>query len=224
MYKTEAHIHTLPSSSCAKHTPREMVRLHKDAGYDTVILSDHFAAHHFRKLGDELSFADKVELMWQSYLEAKDEGEKLGVTVLFSVELSLGGNHYLLYPVTVEFLRLREDVFEMSLEDFHAHAKQHGITLIQAHPYRDGKNQPQPRYADGFEVINTNPRHENFTAQTIAFAEAEQKPMTCGSDAHRVEDVGGCAILSEERITSIEQYLALLMAGKLTLSVTEEKE
>ena len=84
MFKTEVHMHTYPVSSCSKLSPREQVRLFKEAGYDTVFVSDHFSPHHFKKLGEHLSFAQKVDMLCDAYLEAKDEGDKIGLTVLFS--------------------------------------------------------------------------------------------------------------------------------------------
>ncbi len=222
MFKTETHIHTWPPSYCAKLGPRQVVRLHQEAGYDTLIISDHFAGYHFNKLGDQLTFAEKVDVMWNNYLEAKDEGDKLGIVVLFSVELSLAPNHYLLYNVTREFLCSREDVFRLSPEEFYGHAKAHGITIIQAHPYRDGKCVPCLDYVDGFEVFNTNPRHENYNEKTLELARKHGKLITCGGDVHRPEDLNRCAVLSEERITGIEQYLRLMREGKLTISVEGE--
>ena len=78
MFKTEAHLHTYPVSSCAKLTPVEQVRLFKEAGYDTIIVSDHFSPHHFKKLGEDLTFAQKVDKLCDAYLEAKAEMEKVG--------------------------------------------------------------------------------------------------------------------------------------------------
>ncbi len=222
MYKTETHIHTSPISSCSRIAPREMVRLYKEAGYDTLLISDHFAAHHFKKLGEELSFAQKVELFCRAFDEARDEGKKLGIEVLFSAELSLHGNHYLLYGITKEFMLLREDIFDISLDEFYAHAKAHGLTIIQAHPLRDGKCTPHPHHVDGFEGINTCARHNNRNDEVLALAKQYGLPITCGSDAHRREDIGRCAMLSEEKITSVEQYVELLMQGKLTPFVSED--
>ena len=105
MFKTEAHLHTRPVSSCGKLTPVEQVRLFKEAGYDTIIVSDHFSSHHFKKMGEDLTFAQCVDKLCDAYLEAKAEGDKLGLTVLFSVELSFHKNHYLLYGVTREIGR-----------------------------------------------------------------------------------------------------------------------
>ncbi len=216
MFKTETHMHTRPVSSCSKVPPREMVRYFKEAGYDTVFVSDHFSRHHFAKMGEELTFEQKVDRLCDAYLEAKDEGDKLGINVLFSVELTLKGNHYLLYRVSREFLKLRSDIFEITLDEFYNHAKAHGITIIQAHPHRDEKCKPHPHHVDGFE-INVNPRHENYNERTMVIAKEYGVPISCGADAHVPEDVGISAMLSDVEITSVEQYLELLFAGKLTL-------
>lgn len=218
MFKTEAHLHTYPVSSCAKLTPVEQVRLFKEAGYDTIIVSDHFSPHHFKKLGEHLTFAEKVDKLCDAYLEAKAEGDRIGLTVLFSVELSFHKNHYLLYGVTREFLKLREDIFDIDIDELYAHLKAHGVTIIQAHSHRAEKCVPHPHHVDGFE-INCCLRKENFNERTMQVAKEYGLPLTIGSDCHRPEDVGVSATLSEEKIESIEQYLELMRTGKLILSI-----
>lgn len=217
MFKTETHLHTWPVSSCSRIVPREMIRLYHEAGYATVFVSDHFARYHFDRLPEGLSWKEKTAMLCAAYEEAKEEGESLGMNVLFSPELSVAGNHYLLYGVEPEFLDLREDIFDMTIADFRAHALAHGITMIEAHPYRDGKYFPTPEYVDGLEVYNANPRHENFDDEAVALAKKYNLPMTAGSDAHLLQDIGLAAMISDEPITSISQYLKLLRAGKLKL-------
>ncbi len=218
MFKTEAHLHTYPVSSCAKLTPTQQVRLFKEAGYDTIIVSDHFSPHHFKKLGEDLTFAQKVDKLCDAYLEAKAEGDRIGLTVLFSVELSFHKNHYLLYGVTREFLKLREDIFDIDIDELYAHLKAHGITIIQAHSHRAEKCVPHPHHVDGFE-INCCLRKENYNERTMQVAKEYNLPLTIGSDCHRPEDAGVSATLSEEKIESIEQYLELMRARKLILSI-----
>ena len=191
-----------------------MVRAYHEAGYQTMFISDHFAASHFKKLGDQLTFEDKVHILYNSYLKAKKEGERYGMNILFSVELSLCSNHWLLYGVDLDYLLLRPDIFDMTLDEFHTHAKAHGITIIQAHPLRDGHNVPHPEIVDGFEVINTNPRHENYDEQVFALAKEHHLLMSAGSDAHRDEDIAGAAMLSETEIKTVDDYLTLLKSGK----------
>ena len=218
MFKTEAHLHTRPVSSCGKLTPVEQVRLFKAAGYDTIIISDHFSRGHFKKMGEDLTFEQCVDRLCDAYLEAKAEGDKVGLTVLFSVELSFHKNHYLLYGVTREMLKLREDIFDIDIDELYAHLKAHGVTIIQAHAHRAGKCIPHPDHVDGFE-INCCMRKENFNEKTMTLAKECGKPLTIGSDCHRPEDVGVSATLTEEKIDSIEKYLELMRAGKLILSI-----
>ena len=218
MFKTEAHLHTRPVSSCGKLTPVEQVRLFKDAGYDTIIISDHFSRGHFKKMGEDLTFEQCVDRLCDAYVEAKAEGDKVGLTVLFSVELSFHKNHYLLYGVTREMLKLREDIFDIDIDELYAHLKAHGVTIIQAHAHRAGKCIPHPDHVDGFE-INCCMRKENFNEKTMTLAKECGKPLTIGSDCHRPEDVGVSATLTEEKIDSIEKYLELMRAGKLILSI-----
>lgn len=218
MFKTEAHLHTRPVSSCGKLTPVEQVRLFKEAGYDTIIISDHFSRGHFKKMGEDLTFEQCVDRLCDAYVEAKAEGDKVGLTVLFSVELSFHKNHYLLYGVTREMLKLREDIFDIDIDELYAHLKAHGVTIIQAHSHRAGKCIPHPDHVDGFE-INCCLRKENFNEKTMTLAKECGKPLTIGSDCHRPEDVGVSATLTEEKIDSIEKYLELMRAGKLILSI-----
>ena len=217
MYKIETHLHTKPVSACARFEPEEMIGFYKDAGYSTVFISDHFSPSHFDKLGDELTWAQKVDLLYESFIRARKKGEELGITVLFSPEYSLHDNHYLIYNTTPEFLKSREDFFEISLEEFYHYAKEHNVSIIQAHPYRDGKCTPQPNYVDGFEAINSNPRHENFDEKVFSLAKKYQCLLSAGSDAHRSEDIAGAAVLSPYEVKTADEYLDLLKSGKAKL-------
>ncbi len=217
MYKIETHLHTKPVSACARFEPEEMIGFYEKAGYKTVFISDHFARYHFDKLSEHLSWQQKVELLYDSFLRAKEAGEKAGINVLFSPELSLLGNHYLLYNVTLDFLKSRDDFFTMTLDEFSSCAKENGITVIQAHPMRDGKCIPQPLFVDGFEVINSNPRHENFDEKVLAMAKEYKLLISAGSDAHRTEDIAGAAVVSPYEIKTTDEYLELLKSGEAKL-------
>ena len=70
---------------------------------------------------------------------------------------------------------------------------------------------------DGFEVINSNPRHENYDEQVLALAKEHDLLMSAGSDAHRTEDIAGAAVLSPYEIKTTEDYLNLLKSGEAKL-------
>ena len=42
LFTIETHLHTAQGSACAVSTGEEMARAHKAAGYDAIILTDHF--------------------------------------------------------------------------------------------------------------------------------------------------------------------------------------
>lgn len=219
MYKTETHLHTYPVSACSRLSPEELIRLHKEAGYDTVIISDHFARYHYEKmeehLGKKLTWEEYVDVFATGYERAKHAGEQCGLCVLYAVELTLGVDHFLLYGADRSFLMLRQDIFDLTAAELYAHAKAYGVTVIQAHPLRDEKCTPYPDCVDGFEVFNSHPRHRNHNDEVLELA--KQYPhllRTAGSDVHQSVDVGGTAVLSEEPITSVEEYLVLLHSGK----------
>ena len=105
----------------------------------------------------------------------------------------------------------------MPKDEFYKYAHAHGVTVVQAHPYRDGKNTPDsPDVIDAIEVYNTNPRHENFSDNALAYAKEHNLPVTGGSDTHRLEDIGRGGVLSDEEIKTADDYVRLLMSGKLT--------
>ncbi len=213
MYKTEPHLHVSEVSPCAKLSARETVKLYREAGFDTVFVSDHLKKVYYEKQGD-IPWTEKTRRFLSGYEAAKAAGEEYGVTVLPSCELQLCGspNHYLLYGFDETFLN-REDLFDLTPAALYAYAKEHGVLVIQAHPYRDGTNKPMPDCVDGFEARNSNPRHENFSEKTFALAKEHGLIATAGSDSHRTEDVALTGILTAQRIESTDDYIRALRTG-----------
>lgn len=216
MYKIETHLHTIPVSSCAHFSPEEMTRFYKDAGYSTIFVSDHFSPYHYKKLGN-YTWEEKNAMLYDSYLRAKAVGDEIGINVLFSPELSCDGNHFLLYNATLDFLNSRSDFFDMKISEFREYSQKYGITIVQAHPFRDEKCVPKPEHVDGFEVINANPRHENFDEKAIAIAKEYDLLMSAGSDAHQKEDIALAAVVSPYEVKTTEDYLNLLRSGEAKL-------
>ncbi len=217
VYKTEPHLHVCEVSRCSHLTAKEMMERYADAGYSTVFVSDHLTRSYFERLGD-IPLAEKVDGFLGGYAAAKPIGEALGMTVLLAVELCLDAypNHYLLYGIDRDFL-LREDLFSLSLEALFDYAHSRGVTVIQAHPYRDGKTAPHEAFIDAIEAHNPNPRHENYTERALAFAREHGFPVTGGSDAHRPEDVACGGVITEQKIRTTADYVDAVLSGNLRL-------
>ena len=221
MFKTETHLHVAEVSRCSRLNAKDAIRLCYEAGYNTVFVTDHFSRMYFKNLGD-IPWADKIKIFMNGYEEAKKEGDKLGVNVIFAIELTVdktptgNHNHYLVYGVDEDFLNKSEDIFDLTIEEFYPYAKENGLLVIQSHPIRDRKYVPTPESVDGFEAINTNPRHDNYDDEVFELAKQYELPVTAGSDTHRPEDIVG-GILTESEIKTVEDFINMFNNGEIKL-------
>lgn len=216
MYKTETHLHVAEVSPCGKIKAAEMVRLYHEAGYQTIIVSDHYGSPHFKALG-EIPWEEKTAIFISGYYRAREAGKKYGMNVLLAAEISFdeSPNHYLVYGITKEFMDAYPEFFKMPVAEFYKIAREHNLLMIQAHPFRDGHCFPTPEYADGIEVYNSNPRHEDFSDKAEKVAEENGLFRIGGSDAHRLEDVAGSGIMTELEIKTTEDFIAVVKRGEL---------
>lgn len=218
MFKTEPHLHVSEVSRCSKLTASDMVMRYYEAGYKTLFISDHFQQNYFDSLGD-ISWKNKIKKFLTGYESAKKAGEQLGINILLSAEIQFNNscNHYLLYGIDEAFLKNRPDVLDMTIETFYPYAKEHGVTVVQAHPYRDNFCTPTPDFVDGLEVHNSNPRHKNFTERVVETALSFKKPMTAGSDSHCIEDVALSGVITEKEICTVGDYVQMLISNELKI-------
>ncbi len=224
MYKIETHLHTAEVSACGHLCAAEMMRLYAEAGYSTVVVTDHCKKGYFDRCGD-LPWEEKAAMFFRGGEAAKEAGEPLGLTVLTAAELSFkktAPNDYLVYGFDREFLTAHPDVFEWELSRFHEAARARGMLVIQAHPHRDGNCRPTPEFVDGFEIYNSNPRHEDYSELSERCAREHHLLWTAGSDAHRTEDVAGSGLLSETPVRTMEELIALIRSGRQQMIRREE--
>ena len=215
MFKTETHLHVSEVSPCGHLGAEEMVRRYAEAGYHTVFISDHFTGKFFGNLKD-MPNEEKIDAFLKGYELARRAGAKYGLRVLMSAELQLNesSHHYLLYNVDRDFLLSVIDCLNMPIAEFYAYAKAHGVTVIHAHPYRDGAYEPWDTVTvDAVEAHNSNPRHDNLDDTVRAYAQKHALPVTAGSDAHRPEDVAGTGVLTPFPIECAEDYVRAVIEG-----------
>lgn len=211
MYKTEPHLHVAEISMCSRLKAKEMAKLYKDAGFDTIFVSDHFMPAFFDSLGN-IPWEDKITIFLSGYYKAKAAGEKLGLNVLLSAEVSFDDcpNHYLVYGITKEFLIKYPDLCYKGAQHFSEIAKQNDIFVVQAHPFRDGECFPTPELVDAIEVYNGSPRHDDRNDDAEVLAKDNGLYMTAGSDAHRDEDVAMGGIVTAVPVTDEMQYIDII--------------
>ena len=218
MYKTEPHLHTAEVSRCSTIRAADMVKLHYEAGYSTIFITDHLSWMFCDLLGD-IPWHEKTAIFLTGYYKAKQEAKNLDIKVLMGAEVTFrdSPNDYLVYGITKEFLDAYPDLCEMGIEEFYKAAKKHDVFVIQAHPHRDSYCFPTPESVDGLEVYNPNPRHNDESEKSEQCAREYGLFKTSGSDSHRTEDIGRTAVLTTDRITCAEDYINHIKNGSFEI-------
>ena len=212
--KTDLHVHTSEVSLCGHMTAEETLQRYKSAGYDTLVITNHFnryTADHFARHGKP----DFFRHYHDSFLLAEEEGRKAGITVLNGYELRFDGSDsdYLVYGMDDETASHCYELFSMSPHGFSELAKEKGFLFYQAHPFRNNMKITDPAYLFGIEIKNGNPRHDSRNDIAKMWAEKFQLKMIAGSDCHQREDVGVTGILTDGKIGNEEELLSVLRSG-----------
>lgn len=109
MYKYELHSHTSECDRDADLSARELVHLYREAGYDGMVITDHYIERFYTLWFPEevqgLTHEQQVTRWLRGFRTAQEEGEKIGFTVLPGAEVRFDHypNDYLLYGLHEEF-------------------------------------------------------------------------------------------------------------------------
>lgn len=216
MYKIETHLHTCHSSPCGKVDADTIARLYAEAGFQGIVVTDHFFHYTCRPHCWNIPYEDYFKVFIEGYYRLKKAAEPYGLTIYKGAEVRFDEsfNDYLLFNFPDELLQDPLAVFSMGLENFSPLCRQAGALLVQAHPFRDKNTPADPRFLDGIELRNENPRAANHNDLTITYA-AEHPDLLhlCGSDFHRTEDAG-CGGIVTNILPKDEQELADLLRQK----------
>lgn len=212
MYKYDTHIHTVQGSKCAISTGAFQAEAYKEAGYDGIMITDHF----FRGnscISNELDWKDKVEAYSKGYEDAKQKGDEIGLKVFFGWEETFDGQDFLIYGLDKEWLLNHPEMAHCSIEEQFEIVSEHNGMVIQAHPFRDRPYIPKirlfPKHVHGVEVYNAcNKPDENLKA--LKYAKDYNLPYTAGSDNHN-PDQPKSGIITSREIKTIQDYIDIVM-------------
>lgn len=221
--KIELHAHTAHSSACGRVEAAQGLAMYRDAGYDAVVITDHYNTHNLDRFpGAPL---EQTRAWLGGYQQAKTAGETLGLRVLFGLEARLPGseNDYLIFGAEPEFVLENPQLHELDLPGLHALCRRYGALLVQAHPNRSTCTPAPHEHLDGVEVFNGNPRHDSHNDLTLS--QAKRTPrliLTSGSDFHRPEDLARGGIVTDRDVRTSRDLADCLTSGDYTLIRTEE--
>ena len=222
MSRYELHSHTSECDRDAHLSARELVHLYKDAGYDGMVITDHYIERFYTLWFPEdvagLTHAQQVHRWLKGFRTAREEGEKIGFTVLPGAEVRFDGkpNDYLIYGLHEDFFYNVPRLNELgSLEALLALLPE-TVCVVQAHPFRNDMTVADPRNLFGLEVFNGGTEAFRNRLARI-YAEHYGMPMTSGSDVHELERLAKGGIQTEVKIQTPEDLVAVLRSGNYAL-------
>ena len=215
-YKTELHLHSAEVSACATSSAKEIVEAYLEAGYTTLVLTNHFSPFSYKCSRYDLTYMtpeEKCEYYIRGYHALREAAEGK-LHVLFGMELYplQRDCDYLIYGMTEEFLRAHTDLMELGLEQTVALTREAGMIFCQAHPFRNNMKVTNPELLDAIETHNA---HTGDFRNEIAELWANKFSLIklSGSDYHGSHHKAESGIATDFPITTNEELLAVLRSG-----------
>lgn len=215
----ETHCHSSGVSVCANAAAEKVVSVYEAAGYDALVLTNHYNAHTLRRLGDTVGHS--VERYIGECRAAMNAAKKL--RVFFGAEVALtvpsGWAEFLLYGLTDDFLRAHPALYELTQRQLFELCDANDIAMIQAHPFRaeQGHEPQDPACMHGLE-INCHPDFLREEEKTRAFVDRYGLVVTCGSDYHGAgfRPIGG---IETEPVASVGELAEKIRKGDARVTI-----
>ena len=218
MFKTELHCHSKAISGCARVDNAEIIDTFTKAGYNTLVLTNHFTRDNMASHGAK-SWDEWVDMFVDACEELKSQAKgKLNILLGMELRFDENCNDYLVFGITRDFLKKYPDLTGMNPYSFHDIAKENGCLLIQAHPFRNGMTVIRPDVLDGVEVFNGHFGHDSRNEIAEAWADKFGLIKTAGTDFHYITSPANGGIFTEEEITTEAQLVEILKSGNYTLN------
>ena len=184
-FYVQMHLHTAESSRCARVGGADMARACKEAGYDLIVVTDHFFNAN-TCVPYDMPWDEQVKGLFAGYRAAKAMGDQIGLHVLPGWETYTDGPEYLTYGLGEEFLLHNRYI-----------------------PYFE----PDPFGLDAVEVFNGRHMDPSFDEKARAFAQRYHLPGTAGADAHNVMHIYDGAMRFFYPVLTFDEIFAAIKKG-----------
>lgn len=216
--KIEMHCHTCEVSPCASASAYDIVKQHKLKGYDAVVITDHFNDYVLESFSGTPE--ERVTKYLEGYKKALKAGDEFGIKIFFGIETCILGGYedFLIYGAGTDFLYEHPKFYNYTQEKAYKICKEKGFLFIQAHPNRSYCRPRNPKYIDGIEVFNGNPRYNNNNNKSkLWYKENPHFICTSGSDCHAIKDVNNGGIITDYYINNEEEFKNCILEGNYKL-------
>lgn len=220
-YRYDLHCHTKEGSKCSDISVKEMVELYHEIGYSGICITDHFT-NPMNPLPDDAPWSERVNLSYGISQKAREEGEKLGLSVFGGIEYSLTpdidhpsqatGTDFIILNIENEWLIKNKDAFREKPEVLFKKLRDAGGFIIHAHPMFGRELRLFPYSIDAVEVINggvNNSCNENAQAYAKMYGLSE----TAGTDIHRFDQKIMAGVETEMPCSTIGELVRAIKKG-----------
>lgn len=218
--RIETHLHTALTSTCAAITPAEILRGYEGAGYDAIVITDHFLIGDPGYYGVRGSIADAFLKGYRAVRElAERQGSPLRVLLGMEARLPHAIDDFLVYGVEEEMVRDFERERFPHNRPLREWADAQGVYICQAHPYRWGRRPVASEYIHGIEVYNGSPDNESHNDRAQAYAEGTPLRRQAGSDCHFTSGIGTAGIEAAADIHTGRELAAYMLRNQPELYI-----
>ena len=161
-YLFDPHTHTAETSKCGHLPAAEVVDRYVRHGFSGLVVTDHLHPEYLSRIDTDHDW-NKVIDHYLRLPRLQTAGRRGGLpsAARRGTAISENDNDYLVYGIDEAWLRSNPYVCCMSAREFFQ--KFHNqVLIIHAHPYRDGNTTVFEDAIHGTEIINGNPRHDNY--------------------------------------------------------------
>ena len=221
----DLHAHTSGISTCCRVPAPEIIKAAQNAGIDGIVLSNHYQRSYVKN-NDPAAFAERYV---NEYYYTKECGDAAGFRVFYGMEVTMelhSNAHILVYGVNPSFTLQHPDVYAMTMADLYALVKENGGMLVQAHPFRNGKDVLQDlAYLDGVEA-NSHPLYDATHFDRLTeIAQSRELILTSGGDYHADTHRPHCGTCLPDSIETTEDLCAFLKTTEtIDLEIQEPGE
>ena len=219
------HAHSKGISKCCKIGGKDMVLLTKNSGMDGIILTNHYDKNYLIN-DDSNEFAKRYV---DEFYYVQKEGEKIGFKVFFGLEITMAKHnnvHMLVYGVDCDFVLKYPNLYDYTQQELYNLVHQNNGILVQAHPYRKGKDVLLDlNYLDGIEA-NCHPLYDGtYIDELYNIAVTNKKLLTCGGDFHNDTIRVKCGVYLNDNIKNTSEIVNYLKNTKeIKLCIQEVNE
>lgn len=216
-FAIDIHVHTSEVSGCGQVEAAEAVRMYQSAGYQGIMVTDHFHRQYFESLNLK-SWEDQIDRYLEGYRKAGEEGRRIGMEVLLGIEFRNfeTDNDFLVIGITEKFLYEHPYIYNLPLEQAIDLFHENDMLVIQAHPARgkivdmkDGHVFAGFKSGQMMQILEENPDigEMPYEMGDIPYEKAMRLLESSEPDSLKLPlKLKVCDLLCEDRLDGIEVY------------------